>query len=63
MNLIKVLVFGVFGLIFGCIVGLIIWAVLGRSMDWNSVSVTITCNAIPILGMAFGVWAGSRSTE
>ena len=60
MNLLKALVFGIFGLILGCVVGLILWAALGRSMDWNSVSVTLTCNAVPILGLAFGVWLGSR---
>jgi len=63
MNLLKVLVFGIFGLIFGCVLGLILWALLGRSMDWNSVSVTLTCNAVPILGMALGVWLGYRPTE
>ena len=60
MNLLKALVFGIFGLILGCVVGLILWAALGRSMDGNSVSVTLTCNAVPILGLAFGVWLGSR---
>jgi len=63
MNLLKVLIFGIFGLIFGCIIGLIVWAILGRSMDGNSVSVVLTCNVVPILGIAFGVWLGSRNVE
>ena len=63
MNLLKVFIFGIFGLIFGCIIGLIAWAVLGSSMDGNSVSVVLTCNAVPILGIAFGVWLGSRKVE
>ena len=60
MNLLKALVFGIFGLILGCVVGLILWAVLGLPVDSNLPSVALTCNAVPILGLAFGVWLGSR---
>jgi len=63
MRTLRALMFG--GLVFfpATILGLIIWWMMGSSMDNSAVAVWLPCNLVPFGGVALGLWLGWKTGE
>jgi len=55
--------FGVLAFFPTTILGLIIWWMMGSSMDTWEVAVWLPCNLVPFGGVSLGLWLGWKTGE
>ncbi|MGY8701093.1 MAG: hypothetical protein ACKVHH_00120 [Candidatus Poseidoniales archaeon] len=63
MRTLRALMFGVLAFFPTTILGLIIWWMMGSSMDTWEVAVWLPCNLVPFGGVSLGLWLGWKTGE